>query len=82
MERRIVGFHTDEEDDWAADLDCGHTRHVRHRPPWFSRPWVIDPEQRAAAIGTPMNCVKCDRGEPVYPGSGASTGREECGNHE
>lgn len=82
MERRIVGFHTDEEDDWVADLDCGHTRHVRHRPPWFSRPWVIDPEQRAAAIGTPMDCVKCDRGEPVSTGSGASRGVGECGNHE
>jgi hypothetical protein len=65
MERRIAGFHLDEEGDWVADLDCGHTRHVRHRPPWFNRPWVIDPARRAAAIGTALDCVKCDRGEPV-----------------
>lgn len=63
MERRIVGFHLDEEGDWVADLDCGHTRHVRHRPPWFNRPWVTDPDQRAAAIGTALECVECDRGE-------------------
>jgi len=69
MERRIVGFHTDEEGDWVADLDCGHTRHVRHRPPWFNRPWVVDPAQRAAAIGTALDCVKCDRGEPVGAGT-------------
>lgn len=79
MERRIVGFHTDAEDDWVAALDCGHTRHVRHRPPWFSRPWVIDPEQRAAAIGTPMDCVKCDRGEPVPTESGVAGNQGEGG---
>ena len=47
MQRRIAGFHVDGEGDWVADLDCGHTRHVRHRPPFFNRPWVVDPEQRA-----------------------------------
>jgi hypothetical protein len=31
--RRIVGFHTDVEGDWVADLECGHTQHVRHDPP-------------------------------------------------
>ncbi|MDZ7749363.1 MAG: DUF3565 domain-containing protein [Halofilum sp. (in: g-proteobacteria)] len=66
MQRRIVGFHTDAEGDWVADLDCGHTRHVRHRPPFFNRPWVVDPGQRAAAIGTVLECVKCDRGEPGW----------------
>ena len=65
MERRVVGFHTDDEGDWVAELDCGHTRHVRHRPPFFNRPWVVDPQQRADAIGMPLDCVKCDRGEPV-----------------
>ena len=61
MQRRIAGFHLDEEGDWVADLECGHTRHVRHRPPWFSRPWVVDPAQRAAAIGTTLDCVECER---------------------
>lgn len=65
MQRRIVGFHRDEEGDWVADLDCGHGRHVRHRPPWFSRPWVVDPEARERAVGTFLECRKCDRDEPV-----------------
>ncbi len=32
-ERKILGFHQDEQRDWVADLECGHTRHVRHNPP-------------------------------------------------
>ena len=68
MQRRIAGFHVDAEGDWVAELDCGHTRHVRHRPPWFDRPWVVDPVQRAAAIGAPMDCVECDRGEAAGRG--------------
>ncbi|PYU03922.1 MAG: hypothetical protein DMG34_11865 [Acidobacteria bacterium] len=32
-ERKILGFHQDEHRDWVADLECGHTRHVRHNPP-------------------------------------------------
>ena len=26
--------------DWVAELECGHTQHVRHDPPWTNRPWV------------------------------------------
>ena len=37
MKQPIVGFHKDEEDDWVADLACGHTQHVRHNPPWQLR---------------------------------------------
>ncbi len=65
MEQPIVGFHTDDEGDWVAELACGHNRHVRHQPPWFNRPWVVDPERRAGAIGMLLNCVKCDRHEPA-----------------
>jgi hypothetical protein len=57
--RRIVDFHQDHEQHWVADLECGHTQHVRHDPPWQIRPWVTTPEGRAAFIGTPLPCVKC-----------------------
>lgn len=59
LPRRIVGFHTDDENDWVADLECGHTQHVRHDPPWQRRPWVTTPEGRAGRIGQTLSCVKC-----------------------
>jgi hypothetical protein len=60
MERKIVGYHQDEEGHWVADLECGHTQHVRHNPPWINRPWVTTPEGRAKALGSVLNCRKCD----------------------
>ena len=60
MERRITGFHTDEHGDWVADLECGHTQHVRHSPPWINRPWVATPRGRAKALGKALNCKICD----------------------
>ena len=58
--RKIVGFHTDDVGDWVADLECGHTQHVRHDPPWQNRPWVVTPEGRARFLGTELRCVLCD----------------------
>ncbi len=60
MKRRITGFHHDEEQHWVADLECGHTQHVRHQPPWINRPWVVTPEGRARVLGTPLECKQCD----------------------
>ncbi|HET7622753.1 MAG TPA: DUF3565 domain-containing protein [Gemmatimonadaceae bacterium] len=57
--RKIVGFHKDEEEHWVADLECGHTQHVRHDPPWQVREWVTTPEGRANRVGTELECVKC-----------------------
>jgi len=57
--RRIVGYHQDEEGHWVADLECGHTQHVRHDPPWQNRPWVVTGEGRARFLGTELQCVKC-----------------------
>jgi len=56
----IVSFHRDEAGDWVADLACGHTQHVRHRPPWELRPWVVDEESRQRHIGQMLLCVKCE----------------------
>jgi hypothetical protein len=57
----IVGYHQDDEQQWVADLACGHTQHVRHDPPWQLRPWVTTPEGRASHLGTLLGCVKCRR---------------------
>ena len=61
---KITGFHVDDDGDWVADLDCGHGRHMRHRPPFQNREWVMRPDGRAAMIGTEIDCAKCDQGLP------------------
>jgi len=58
----IVGFHRDEEGDWVADLACGHTQHVRHRPPWFQRPWVVTATGRWRMLGHTLPCRDCLEG--------------------
>ena len=63
MQRKIVGFHQDEADDWVAELECGHNRHVRHRPPFDNRPWVVTEEGRATFIGRELECKRCE--DPV-----------------
>ena len=60
MQKRIVGFHQDEEEHWVADLECGHAQHVRHQPPWINRPWVVTPDGRARVLGTALECRECD----------------------
>ena len=63
MQRTITGFYQDEENHWAARLDCGHGLHMRHDPPWQLRPWVLTEEGRAQRIGQFVDCKKCDAGE-------------------
>lgn len=60
MKQKIVSFDKDEEGDWFATLSCGHTRHVRHNPPWFNRPWVEQAESRGNFVGHELNCKKCE----------------------
>jgi hypothetical protein len=60
MEQAITGYHKDEENDWVAELECGHTQHVRHNPPWQLRPWVTTKKGRKEHIGHWLNCKKCD----------------------
>lgn len=59
VKRAIIDFHQDKHQDWVADLECGHTQHVRHQPPWQVRPWVISAEGRASHIGFHLPCKKC-----------------------
>jgi tellurite methyltransferase len=65
MQSVITGFHEDEADDWVAELSCGHTQHMRHRPPWQTRAWITNPSERAARIGQKIDCSLCDM--PVLP---------------
>ena len=61
MQRPIVEFFTDECGDWVASLSCAHTQHVRHKPPFFNRPWVMDPRTREAMLGELLDCPACDQ---------------------
>jgi tellurite resistance-related uncharacterized protein len=61
--RTVDGFHQDDAGDWVAELSCLHNQHVRHRPPFWDRPWVLDEEGRAGRIGAPIECPLCDRAE-------------------
>ena len=64
MKQPITGYHKDAENDWVAELLCGHFQHVRHNPPFVNRPWVLNEDQRNSMLGSELNCNKCDLGEP------------------
>jgi hypothetical protein len=69
MQRKITGFHLDEEGHWVAELECGHNQHVRHDPPYVERPWVITEHGRRSRLGHELNCVRCDEGSLRDDGS-------------
>ena len=58
-QRAIVGFHQDDEGHWVAELECGHSQHMRHDPPWQDRAWVLTAEGRARFIGARIECRQC-----------------------
>lgn len=60
MKRCITGFHRDEESHWVAELECGHNQHVRHDPPWQSRPWTESEAGRRGMLGALLECRLCD----------------------
>lgn len=62
MLQAITGFHQDAENDWVAEVVCGHFQHVRHNPPWVLRPWVVTIEGRASMLGQLLDCKKCEAG--------------------
>ena len=67
MTTQIVAFQQDDEGHWVARLACGHTRHMRHQPPWTVRPWVLTPEGRERYLGVELDCTQCDRGTSTGP---------------
>ena len=62
-DRRIIDFRQDSEQDWVAELECGHAQHVRHTPPWQLRPWVLTAEGRAQYLGTLVRCRVCEEAD-------------------
>ncbi|MBC8284735.1 MAG: DUF3565 domain-containing protein [Nitrospinae bacterium] len=60
MNRKISGFRQDEESFWIANLECGHSQHVRHNPPLISRPWVNSDIGRKEHLGTYLKCKECE----------------------
>ena len=60
VKQAIVGFDQDEVGDWRAILACGHRQHVRHNPPFETRPWVLTKAGRSRFLGCPLQCVLCD----------------------
>ena len=77
--RSIVGFRRDELGDWVVELSCGHAQHVRHRPPFELRPWVLDEASRSQRIGTDRDCPLCDREQGGEPACYAHLVCPECG---
>jgi tellurite methyltransferase len=67
VRRSIVRFEQDANGDWVAELSCGHRQHIRHRPPFEVRPWVLAADSRDAKIGTGRDCPLCDESESVGP---------------
>lgn len=72
--RRIVEFTQDDVGDWVALLECGHRQHVRHKPPFLERPWVLEAEGRQRWIGRPLDCRLCDEGRDGAPRAGDAEG--------
>lgn len=72
MERRITGFRQDDEQHWVAELECGHSQHVRHDPPWQVREWVLAESTRREHLGTVLNCALCDLDTATKPAESAA----------
>ncbi|MEO5678260.1 MAG: DUF3565 domain-containing protein [Acidimicrobiales bacterium] len=63
MRRTIVQFGQDGEGEWVAHLSCLHRQHIRHRPPFQDRAWVLSGAGRALRIDSDIDCPLCDRAE-------------------
>jgi tellurite resistance-related uncharacterized protein len=59
----MTSFERTDDGEWVVWLDCGHRRHVRHRPPLSSYPWIDDDAQRLAHVGQAIECERCGQRE-------------------
>lgn len=57
--RTIVGLRREGPQAVVLALDCGHRRHVRHRPPLSDHPWVCDEQAARAKVGESIECLGC-----------------------
>lgn len=62
--RIMLAIERDDAGEWIARLDCGHSRHLRHRPPLSAMPWLLDEAERTARIGQAIECGRCAQCEP------------------
>lgn len=76
MKQALTGFRRDDAGEWVAELSCGHDQHMRHRPPFQLREWVLSPEGRAKRACEPVECPLCDRCERPASAGAASTAKE------
>jgi len=81
VERTVVGWHQDAQGEWVAELACGHQQHVRHRPPFQVRPWVLEAEGRRQSLGTPRECPLCDEKMPAPEAAPEAGGEAACFAH-
>lgn len=68
MRRQIVDFRLDAEEHRVAELECRHSRHVRHNPPLVSRPWMLTKEGRHQRVGAELDCKLCADALVQVPG--------------
>lgn len=64
VQRAMTGFERESVAAIVVDLDCGHRRHVRHRPPLEDHAWVADDALAKARVGQSIECGRCARLEP------------------
>ncbi len=63
--RGIVAWRREEPSSVVLTLDCGHPRHVRHRPPLSQHPWVLDDSTVQSRVGETIECLRC--GQRLLP---------------
>jgi hypothetical protein len=73
VQQAITGWTCDEHGDWVAHLACGHRQHVRHRPPFQERPWVVTASGRESWVGRPLECRLCDEEADEAGGAGGES---------
>lgn len=65
MSSQIQSYLLGEDGFWVAQLTCGHRQHLRHKPPWEVRPWVMTDQGRKQYVGTVIECSDCARGVEI-----------------